>query len=1144
MDFVALVDQVIALLRQRGRVTYRTLQRQFQLDADALADLLGELRYAHQEALREDEQGLIWTDETRSTSPVPTPPAAPGAQPPLTYTPAYLAEQILTSRSALAGERKLVTVLFADIKDSTELIRDLDPEAAQQLLDPALHTMMDAVHRFEGTVNQVLGDGIMALFGAPLAHEDHALRACYAALTMQTAMREYTETVRHAHGIEMRIRVGLNSGEVVVRAIGNDLHMDYSAVGQTTHLAARMEQLATPGTIRLTAATLRLVEGLVQVQTLGPIPVRGMPEPVEVFELVGASTLRGRLQAAAARGLTRFVGREMELTAVRQALAQAGAGRGQVVTVVGEAGVGKSRLVYEVIHSHHTQGWRVLESASVSYGKATPYFPVVDLLKRYVHVEDADEPRTVRAKVTGQVLTLDETLQETIPALLWLLDVLPDDSPFHTLEAPQRRQRALEAIRRVLLRESQVQPLLLVCEDLHWIDTETQALLDTLVDSLPTVRLLLLVNYRPEYQHGWGSKTYYTQVRLDPLPPASADALLQVLLGDDPSLAPLKRLLIERTEGNPFFLEESVRALVETGVLAGEPGAYRLTRPLPDIAVPATVQAVLAARIDRLPPEAKRLLQTAAVIGTEVPFSLLQTVADMAPETLHRSLAQLQGAEFLYETHLFPERVHTFKHALTQNVAYQSLLTSTRQRMHRQIAQTLETLFPETAETQPELLAHHYTEAALPEPAVAYWQLAGQQASDRSAHVEAINHLSTGIELLTTLPETPEHTQQAVTLYSSLGAALIISKGQAAPEVEHAFTQARVLCQQVGETPQLAPVLLGLWRFYLVRSQLHTARELGETLLHLAQRTDDPALAVIARYVLGSTWLWLGALPVARQHLEAGIVRYMLDQRRAPVFRMGHDPGVACRFYAAMALWLLGYPAQALVRLHEALALARELSHSYSLAWILCRAAFVFQFCRDVPAVHEQAEAAVILSTEQGATQWVAQGTIFRGWALAMQGQGEVGLAQVHQGITAVRATGQALAVPYFCTLLAEVSAHLGYLEDGLQALAEAHTLVEQHEERYWEAEVCRLRGVLLLRRPGTPQVEAEAWLQRALDVARRQEAKSLELRAAMSLSRLWEQQGKRQEARDLLAEVYGWFIEGFDTADLQEAQALLAALS
>ena len=637
---------------------------------------------------------------------------------PQVYTPRHLAEKILTSRRALAGERKQVTVLFADLKDSTELIRGLDPEAAQQLLDPALHRMMDAVHRFEGTVNQVLGDGIMALFGAPIAHEDHALRACYAALAMQAAMRTYTDEVRRTRGLELRMRVGLNSGEVVVRAIGNDLHMDYSAVGETTHLAARMEQLATPGSIRLTPATLRLVEGLVQVNALGPVPVKGLEEPVEVFELLGASGVRRRLQAAAVRGLTRFVGRDQELAAIQQALAQASAGHGQVVTLVGEAGVGKSRLVYECVHwrdcvgagrspSHRTQGWRVLESASVSYGKATPYFPVLDLLRRYGHVDDGDDLRTIRAKVTGQVLTLDAALQDTVPALLALLDALPDDSPFLQLDPPQRRQRTLAALKRILLRESQVQPLLLVFEDLHWIDTETQALLDSLVESLPTARLLLLVNYRPEYQHGWGSKTYYTQLRLDPLPPVSADAFLHALLGDDPSLAPLKQLLIERTGGNPFFLEESVRTLVETGVLVGEPGAYRLVQALPTIQVPATVHTVLAARIDRLPPEEKHLLQTAAVIGTEVPLPLLQAIAELPEAALHRGLAHLQAAEFLYETRLFPEHAYTFKHALTHEVAYSSLLQERRRVLHARIVEVLEHLAPDRLAEQVERLAHH-----------------------------------------------------------------------------------------------------------------------------------------------------------------------------------------------------------------------------------------------------------------------------------------------------------------------------------------------------------------------------------------------------------------------------------------------------
>src|SRR5438309_4179245 len=573
MTFDEVLAQVLELLQREGRVSYRALKRRFGLDEAYLEDLKEEIIAAKQLAIDEGGRVLVWTGTS-------APPVREREPAPLAFTPSYLTEKILTSRTVLEGERKQITVLFADIQGSTELIAGLDPEEARQILDPVLHAMMEAVHRYEGTVNQVMGDGIMALFGAPLAHEDHAVRACYAALAMQAALQRYAEEVRRTQGLTVQMRVGLNSGEVVVRAIGNDLHMDYSAVGLTTVLAARMEQLATPGSILLTAATLRLVEGMVQVAPLGPVPVKGLDEPVEVFELVGASAIRRRLQAAVARGLTRFVGRQTELTALHQALERASAGHGQVVALLGEAGVGKSRLVYEVVHSHRTQGWLVLESASVSYGKATPYLPVLDLLKRYAQGEDRDDTRTVRARVTGQVLTLDAALQETVPALLALLDALPENSPFLTLDPPQRRRRTLDGLKRVLLRESQVQPLLLVFGDLHWIDTETQALLDSLVESVPTTQLLLLVNYRPEYHHGWGSKTFYTQLRLDPLPPASAEELLQALLGDDASLAPLTQLLIARTVGNPFFLEESVQTLVEAGILVGELGAYRLIQPL------------------------------------------------------------------------------------------------------------------------------------------------------------------------------------------------------------------------------------------------------------------------------------------------------------------------------------------------------------------------------------------------------------------------------------------------------------------------------------------------------------------------------------------------------------------------------------
>ncbi|MGH8070210.1 MAG: AAA family ATPase, partial [Candidatus Entotheonellia bacterium] len=700
---------------------------------------------------------------------------------PETYTPTHLAEKILTSRSALEGERKHVTVLFADLKASLELLADLDPEEARQLLDPVLERMMAAVHRYEGTVNQIMGDGIMALFGAPIAHEDHAVRACYAALAMQAALRRYSDEVRRTHGLTVHFRVGLNSGEVVVRGIDNDLHMDYSAIGQTVHLAARMEQLATPGSILLTPETLRLVEGLVRVHALGPIPVKGLAAPVEVYELVGASALRRRLQVAVARGLTPFVGRQHELDALHQALEHAAAGHGQVVAVLGEAGVGKSRLVYEYVRSHRTRGWLALESTSVSYGKATPYFPVIELLKRYVRVEDADDPRAIRAKVTGHLLTLAEALQDTIPALLALLDVLPDDHPFLTLDPPQRRQRTLDALKRVLLRESQMQPLLLVFEDLHWIDAETQTLLDHLVESLPTAQLLLLVNYRPEYQHGWGRKTYYTQLRLDPLPPASADALLHTLLGDGVGehghapLQDLKQLLIARAEGNPFFLEESVRTLVETGVLVGEHGAYGLAKPLTNLQVPATVHAVLAARIDRLPPEEKHLLQTAAVTGTELAFPLLQAIAELPEAALHRDLARLQAAEFLYETHLFPNYAYTFKHALTHEVAYGSLLQERRRVLHTRIVEALEHLHPDRVAEQVERLAHHALRGEVWDKALAYCRQAGEKAMARSAHREAAGSFEQALTALPHLPETRDTREQAIDLQLALRSALLPS---------------------------------------------------------------------------------------------------------------------------------------------------------------------------------------------------------------------------------------------------------------------------------------------------------------------------------------------------------------------------------
>ena len=735
---------------------------------------------------------------------------------PLTYTPPYLAEKILTSRSALEGERKQVTVLFADLKGSMELLADRDPEEARQLLDPVLERMMAAVHQYEGTVNQVMGDGIMALFGAPLAHEDHAVRACYAALAMQDGHAAVCRRGAARPTASHPMRVGLNAGEVVVRAIGNDLHMDYSAIGQTTHLAARMEQMAMPGSILLTQAVLGFAEAYVQVTPLGPVPVKGLTEPVAVFALTGASGIQRRFQATVVRGLTQFVGRDPERAALLQAMERVAAGAGQVVALIGEAGVGKSRLVYEVLHAPQTQGWRMLEGAALPYGHAVPYLPVLDLLRRYAMVEDRDDARVIRTKVTARVLTLDETLQETIPALLVLLDAVPDDHPFLQLEPQQRRQRTLEALTRVLLCESQRQPLLFLVEDLHWIDTETQALLDRLVESLPTARLLLLVTYRPEYQHRWGSTMSYAQLRLDPLPPASADTFLHALLGDDPDLEVPKRMLIARTAGNPFFLEESVRTLVETGMVVGTPGAYRRTQDVTTIQVPATVQAVLAARIDRLPPDAKQLLQTAAVLGTEVPLPLLQAMTAVPEDALQRGLTHLQAAEFLVETRLFPERAFTFMHALTHEVAYGSLLTTRRQALHLAAGQALERLYADRLEDVDELLAYHYAKTTEADKAVDYLTRFARKATRGYALVEAETALH---EALRHVEHIPDEARDRCRLDLVLRLARVFTALGRLPETLDLLIREQACVERLQE-----PRLAGPYHFRLG----HTASNLGD----------------------------------------------------------------------------------------------------------------------------------------------------------------------------------------------------------------------------------------------------------------------------------------------------------------------------
>jgi predicted ATPase len=672
---------------------------------------------------------------------------------------------------------------------------------------------------------------------------------------MQETVKRYAEGVRRGEGILVQIRVGLNSGEVVVRTIGSDLRMDYTVVGQTTNVAARMEQMAAAGSILISADALALAEGYVQVKALGPAKVKGLELPLEVYEVIGATTVRSRLHAAAARGLTRFVGRDGELDQLRHALERARTGHGQIVAVVGEPGVGKSRLYWEFTHSHRTEGWLIIESSSVSYGKATAFLPIIDLLRTYFQIEAGDDARKIREKVTGKLLSLDRALESSLPAVLWLLDISVEDPQWQRLDPPQRRQRALEGVKRLLLRECQVQPLLVLFEDLHWIDAETQALLDSLVESLPTARVLLLVNYRPEYRHGWVSKTYYNQLRLDALPPEGTGELLSSLLGSDPALESLKRLLIRR--GNPLFIEESIRTLVETGALVGERGAYRLTRAIEAIEVPATVQVILAARIDRLSADDKQLLQTASVIGKDVPFVLLQAVAEAAEDTVHRGLARLQAAEFLYETRLFPEPEYTFKHALTHDVAYGSLLQERRRALHAAIVGVIERLHAEGLDEHVERLAHHTLRGELWEKAVHYCRRAAERATSRSASRETIGWLEQAIAALKHAPEGRANAEGAIDLRFEVHGAFIQlgEMERALRELETVEALARSICDRARIARASTLMAFPLLHVGLTDRAVEAARQ-G---LAIASEIGDLQLEITARYRLGSALYFHGS---------------------------------------------------------------------------------------------------------------------------------------------------------------------------------------------------------------------------------------------------------------------------------------------
>jgi tetratricopeptide (TPR) repeat protein len=956
---------------------------------------------------------------------------------------------------------------------------------------------------------------------------------------MQRRVNLYADEIQRTGGTPVQIRVGLNSGEVVVRAIGNDLHMDYTAVGQTTHLAARMEQMAKPGSVLVTGDTLRLAEGHVEVKPLGPVPVKGLETPTPVYELTGIVPTRSRFQASTARGLTRFVGRDRELQQLAQALERAAAGHGQAVVVVGEAGVGKSRLVWEFSRSHRTHGWLVLESGSVSYGKATPYLPVIELLKAYCRIQERDDPRAIRERVAGKLLMLDRAMEPLLTPLLALLDVPIDDKAWEALDPPQRRRQTLDAVKRLLLRESQVQPVLLIFEDLHWIDSETQALLDGLMDSLPTARILFLTNYRPEYQHGWSSKTSYLQLRIDPLPPESAEELLTALLGEDPTHESLRGTLIGRTEGNPFFLEESVRTLVETQVLVGERGAYRIAKAPQAWQIPATAQAILAARIDRLPPEDKRLLQAASVIGKDVPFALLQTIADSSEDDLRRALGHLQSAEFLYEASIFPDLEYTFKHALTHEVAYGSVLQDRRRGLHARIVQAIEKLYPERQEEQVERLAHHAVRGELHEQAVTYLRQAGLKAAERSAPHDARTYFDQALSIVATLPETEFTLQTGFEIRLELRQTLN-QLGEIARMLER-LLEANALAERLNDDSRRGRVCALMTTIHTSRGEPNEALVTGTRALAIAGRLGDLRLRILTTSFLVTAHYHRGeyerAVQLATDNLAVLPADWVYES-----FGATQPASVFDRVQLMWSLAELGRFAEAVEPEAEAIRIAARTQHAFTVGLAHNAAGTLHLLKGDWAQARSLFEHAAAVIRAGNVGLLLPQLVVFSAWVLARLGEASEGLSRLRELLELQAARGYVGFLGSHYERLGRAALVLGRLDDA-QRLGDRAVEYSPRQPGY-AAHALHLLGDIATHPDRFDAERGETHYRQALALAEPRGMRPLIAHCHLGLGKLCARTRKHEQAREYLTTATTMYREMDMPFWLEQAEAEMKELS
>lgn len=1034
------------------------------------------------------------------------------------------------------GERRQLTVLFCDLVGSTELAARLDPEDWRDVVTQYQRTAAEAVRRFDGYVARYLGDGLLVYFGYPQAHDDDPERAVRAGLAILGNVQTLNGRLEATRGLRLAVRVGMHTGGVVVGP-GEDAVAE--VFGDTPNVAARLQAVASPDTVVISVATLHLVRGIFVIEDLGPQILKGIAQPVSVYRVVQPSGVRSRLEVHGVRH-TPLVGRHVEVGVLLDRWERVQERQGQTILITGEPGVGKSRLAYMLRERLANEPHTWLECRCSPYTQHSAFRPVIELVEQGVAFWPNDTPADKIAKLKQAVRLAGFSLPDTVPLLAEFLSIPVTDTYTPAQLSPDlQRKKLLEALVAWGLRLGEMQPALVLFEDLQWCDPSSLELLARLIEQCATTRVMIVLTARQEFESPWPARSNLTPIRLSRLTSLQTQEMLAALSPDRPLPEAIVDMISARADGIPLYVEEVARMVLESGLLVERGDHYELTGPTTDLAIPTTLQGSLMARLDRLS-AAKEVVQRAAALGREFPYALLEAVAGLDKTTLRQGLARLVEAELLFQRGTPPDATYTFKHALIQDAAHQSLLRRTRQTLHARIAEVLEERFPDRVETEPEVLARHFEEAGAPARAIPYRQRAGERAIERSAHAEAIAHLRKGIELLSALPEGRERSRQELMLQVALGSPLMASQGYSSPEVEGAYRRARELSQEAGDAPQLFRALWGLAAYYQSRAELGVAREIAAQLLELARRAGERELLLLANVTTGATSWYEGAWTAALPPLEQAVRLYDPDQDRGLAYAYGQDPGMIAVVFAAICHWHLGCPDSGLPQAEAALEQGkRSQLHPLGLAFALGFLAVLHFLRREGKLVRRRASEAMRIAEEHGFAVELGLARLLYGWSLTDAGEVENGMAAMQRAWADLSTTNVRVGAPLMISVLASGQANAGRIEDALSSLELALELSKRQKNPSWDPELLRMKGELLARCEASG-VEAEGLFRAAIDLAHAQGSRMLELRAATSLGRVLRGRGAASAARALVSPLYAAFTEGLDTQDLQEAKALL----